>query len=748
MKPTTYSAIEYAKNVGQPIVRRGGRAKVTGSATFAAEWPIQGLLYAVPVISSIPAGKFLSLDSREAERMPGVKRIVTPGNIPEFKRVATANESNFQTIVHSSLFPAAEKEIFHAGQFLAAVVADSFENARDAAYAIRVETEASPFVTSIHRAEADERPKSLMGAPPVIEIGEADLGLSKSEIKIDREYELEGNYHNPIEPHAAIAQWSLKDDRPFLHVYESTQSIAAARNTYAQVFGLKPNQVRVVCPFVGGAFGSKGLSWPHVLLACFCARAVDAPVKVVMTREQLYGGTGGRTPIKQRVVIGSTRAGKIQAIVHEGVATTSIKDEYAEAFTMATRMMYQTSHLRLAQKQCRLNTQVPTFMRAPAETPGMFALESAIDELAVELEMDPIELRILNEPEKDVHKDIPFSGRHLVECMRAGAVRFGWKDRIKKPRQTRDGSWLIGTGMAAATYPAIAFATEARVTVHDDGTAHIDCCTQEIGTGTETVQCQLLADLLGIDAPKVTMDLGDSDLPSGGVSGGSTTTLSVGAAVKDAVNELKKALLKLVPSDSPLRTAKAEDVSFQHGQLKYRDESTPWNKVMQAAGKQSLIATGKMPMKQETRTANHSFGAQFVEVAVDEEFGIVRVRRMLGVFSCGVILNAKTARSQFIGGMIMGIGHALHEEVKWDHRLGRITKYDLAEYHVPVNADIPNIDVMWTEEPDFNASPIGAKGIGEIGITGVAAAVANAVYHATGKRIVHLPITPDLVMRS
>ncbi len=370
MEKTTYTSVQYANNVGKPIVRRGGRDKVTGAATFAAEWPIKGLLYAAPVVSPIPAGRFLSMDSRQAEQMPGVKRVITPGNIPEFTRVATANESNFQTIVHSSLFPAAEKEIFHAGQFLAAVVADSFENARDAAYAIRIETEASKFVTDIHKAEATERPKSLMGAPPVIEIGSAEDSFAGSEVRIDVEYELEGNYHNPIEPHAAIAEWSTKDERPFLTVYESTQSIAAARNTYAQVFGLKPNQVRVICPYVGGAFGSKGLSWPHVLLACFCARVVGSPVKVVMTREQLYGGTGQRTPMNQRLALGSTRDGKIQSIVHEGVAATSVKDEYAEAFTMATRMMYHAPNIRLAQRQCRLNMQVPTFMRAPAETPA------------------------------------------------------------------------------------------------------------------------------------------------------------------------------------------------------------------------------------------------------------------------------------------------------------------------------------------------------------------------------------------
>ncbi len=747
MTTPTYKPIDLSEAVGKPVARRGGREKVTGTATFTAEWPIDNLLYAFPVTSKLASGKFLAIDTREAEQMPGVKHIITPGNIPEFRRIATANESGFQTNAHSSLFPAAEKDIFFAGQFLAAVVADSFENARDAAFLVKVETESAPHVTDIHRAEAKERPKTLMGAPPVIEIADAETALATAEVKIDVEFDLEGNYHNPIEPHATIAHWTEKDGKPYLTVYETTQSIAAARTTYAKAFNLNNNQVRVVCQYVGGAFGSKGLSWPQALLACFCAKVAGAPVKVVLTREQMYGGTGQRTPMKQRVAIGADKTGKIKSIIHEGVAATAIRDEYAEAFTMATRMMYHTDALRLAQKQCRLNMQVPTFMRAPAETPGMYALEAAVDELAEKLGLDPIDFRYLNEPSQDVYKGKPFSGRHLVACMREGARRFGWKERTIKPRQRREGNWLLGMGMAAATYPTIAFATEAKVTVKDDGTAHIDCCTQEIGTGTETVQCQLLADMLGIAVEKVTMSLGDSDLPAGGVSGGSTTALSVGGALRNAVHDLKSKLMELTAKDSGFREAPIDEVAFKAGHLVYKNDQVDWARLLQTAGKQSLASTGKMPMKQDTETANHSFGAQFVEVAVDEDFGIVRVRRMLGSFSCGTILNAKTARSQFLGAMIMGIGHALHEEVKWDHRIGRITNDNLAEYHVPVNADIPFVDVMWTEVPDFNASPIGAKGIGEIGITGVAAAVANAVHNATGRRIRHLPIVPHLVMR-
>ncbi len=743
---TTHIPIQFNGPVGKSIVRTSGREKVTGTATFTAEWPIENLLYAVAVPSSIAHGKIVSIDTDTALKMAGVRAVLTPDNVPSFIRVESGAETSFATSVSSNLYPAAEREVFYAGQYIAAVVAESFEAASDAAYAVKVNYEPLAHNTDIDVWAQTERPKSLQAEPAVIEIKDAEAELKASPVVVDNQYPLMGNHHNPIEPHAAIAIWSSKDDKPFLTVYETSQSVAIGRLSYAKVFNLSPKQVRVVCKYIGGAFGSKGLMWPHALLACFCAKLTGQPVKVVVSREQMYGGTGHRTPIRQRVAIGADRDGTIRSIIHSGNATTAVKDTYEEAFTMATRMMYHTTALRLDQTQTRINTQLPTFMRAPAETPGMFALESAIDELAVELKFDPIDLRIKNEPMKDVHNDKPFSGRLLVQCFQYGAKQFGWANRNPTPRSQRDGHWLIGQGVAAATYPALTMPTTVRVSLRSNGTAHIDCCTQEMGTGTATAQSQLLADLLGLPADRVSMTLGDSDLPAGGVSGGSATTASVGGAIRDAVVNLKQRLIELAPTKSFVSSAKADELQFRAGNIVLAGSSVSFAEFIVAAKLDSIIVEGKIGMSMGGPTSNHSFGAQFVEVAVDEDFGTVRVRRMLGCFACGTILNRRTGRSQFLGAMIMGIGHALQEATHWDHRLGRITNDSLAEYLVPVNADIPDIDVMWIDQPDFNASAIGAKGIGEIGITGVAAAVANAIYHATGKRIRSLPITPEKVM--
>ncbi len=746
MATTTFPKLSLEGAVGRPIVRRSGRAKVTGTAPFTAERNLPGLLHAVAVPSTIARGKILSIDTSAAEKMTGVRAVITPDNVPDFKRIPTFNESMQESCLASHVYPAAEREVYYAGQYVAAVVADTFEAARDGALAVKVEYDEMDHVTSIDEAPADERPKSLFGAPPVIEIGDAVSAFEQADVKVDVDFDLAMNHHNPIELHAALAHWDTWEGNESLTVYETTQSLSLSQKTYQSLFNLKPEQVRVICELVGGAFGSKGAMWPHSVLACFCAKVVAAPVKLVATRQQLFGGTGHRTPIKQRVAIGANSDGTIKAIIHEGTATTSENDSYAEAFTMATRMMYQTEALRLAQTQSRLHTQSPTFMRAPAETPGMFALETAIDELAVKLDLDPIELRVLNEPEKSLYEEKPFSGRHLVECLRKGAEAFHWKERPRKPRSTRDGDWLIGTGVAAATYPAIFFPTQARVTLRTDGTAHIDCCSQELGTGTVTTQCQLLASQLGISASRVSMNLGDTSLPPGGVSGGSATAASVGGAVRAAVDALKKKLVELAPSDSSLASARPDDVTFKDGKVLLGSDSWALEELMSGKFKDEIAAVGKFKGAKDSKTSNHSYGAQFVEVAVDEELGLVRVRRMLGCFACGTILNAKTGRSQFLGGMIMGVGHALQEKTVWDHRLGRITNDNIAEYHVPVNADIPDMEIMWIDEPDFNASPVGAKGIGEIGITGVAAAISNAIYHATGRRYRDLPITPEKII--
>lgn len=744
----SHQPIELGSPVGESLVRRTGRDKVTGAAPFTADWRPDGMLHAVAVPATIAAGKIKRIDADAARSMPGVRMVLTPDNVPEINRVKTMAESGFRSNLGSAAIPAAEREVSFAGQWVAAVIAETFEAARDAALLVNVEYEPTAHRTDIDAAEPDERPEHLFGTDPELSVGDAEAAVEDAAVQISRDYSTHGNAHNPIEPHAAIADWSVGGDgQPFLTVYETTQSLMPAKMTYAQLFGLKPDRVRVVCKVIGGAFGSKGAMWTQAVLAVLASKAVGSPVKVVCTRRQMYGATGFRTPVRQTLHIGADRDGKIRGLIHEGYAATATGTVYDEAFMIPTRVLYDTGTLRLDQRRCRLNTQVPTFMRAPAESPSMFAIESALDELAFELEMDPVELRVKNDAKKTIADGKPYSQRLLTECLRKGAEMFGWEGGHRVPRKRREGDWWIGQGVATAMYPHFAFPTTVGVTLRDDGTAHIRCCSQEMGTGTKTAQSQLLAGMLGVPATRVTMEIGDTDLPPGGLSGGSSTTPSVGGAIRNAAENLRGELLRLarkhadVPGD-----VKPDDITLAGGALVVGDRKIGFEDLLSAAMKDSVSVTGKFAPAQNSDKAKDSFGAQFVEVAVDEDFGLVRVRRMVGVFSCGTILNRRTARSQFIGGMIMGVGQGLQEAIHWDHRYGRIVNDNLAEYHVPVNADIPDIKVGWIDRPDFDASAFGGKGVGEIGITGVSAALASAVHHAVGRRARSLPITPEQVM--
>ena len=742
--------------IGKPRTRRSGRAKVTGTAAYTAERDgrhspddFPGLLHAVAVPATIAKGTVTGIDASDALAMRGVRHVLTPANSPEIKVPGGPMGLSFQSVEPAGPAGAERQEIVHAGQYVAAVIADTFEAARDGALAVKVSYEAAddPVIAVEAVNGSGERPTTLMGDPPVMEQGDAEAAIRKAPLSVDLQFKTCTNHHNPIEPHATIAAFGTNEDgAETLAVRDATQNLYGTRSALAEAFGLKPEHVTVVCDYVGGAFGSKGVMWPQALLAGKCAKLAGRPVKLVVTRRQLYGGTGHRSPTLQRVALGAEEDGTLTGVLHEGFTCTSIRDDYSDAVVMATKILYAAPNRRLAQRQGRLNTQLPTFMRAPAETPGMFPLECAMDELAERAGLDPIELRVRNEPEEDPHSGKPFSGRHFLPCLKAGAERFGWADRPLQPRQRREGRWLIGTGVAAATYPAFGFPTEATLTLRADGTVRAECATHELGTGTATAQAQMAADLLGVPVGRVTFALGTTAYPKGGVSGGSATTLSVGSALRDATEKLKAALLKLAPDDARLASKVPGDLRFADGKLLPNDgdDGPRIEDLVEAGGRNEVSAKGSY-MPGMSDYSKHSFGAQFVEVGVDEEFGLVRVRRMLGCFACGTILNRKLARSQFLGGMVMGIGSGLLEVTKHDSRLARFTNDNLAEYHVPVNADVPDLDVLWLDDPDFNASPIGAKGIGEIGITGVNAALANAVWHATGKRHRTIPITPEAV---
>jgi xanthine dehydrogenase YagR molybdenum-binding subunit len=531
--------------------------------------------------------------------------------------------------------------------------------------------------------------------PTDTETGDVDAGLAGAQLVVDETYSTPAEHNNAMEPHATIAAW----DGGRLTLYDSTQGAWRAAQALAQALGLESSAIRVVSPHVGGGFGSKGTPRPNAVLAAMCARQAGRPVKLAVTRRQMFTLTGYRTPTIQRLRLGATLDGRLTAIVHDVAEQTSQVQEFAEQTAVVTRMMYASPARRTTHRLVKLNLPTPSWMRAPGECPGMYALESAMDELALALDIDPIELRIRNDPDVDPESGHPFSSRHLVECLREGAQRFGWTQR-PRPAMRREGRWLVGTGMAASTYPARRVPSTASAMAEPDGSFTIRIAAADIGTGARTALTQIAADELDVPVSQVHVEIGDSDFGEAMLAGGSMGTASWGAAVVKACEALRRG-----ETEVTVDTSKDED-------------------------------TGPP-------VARHSFGAQFAEVRVDVDTCEVRVPRLTGVFACGRIINPKTARSQFIGGMTMGLGMALLEESVLDPFLGAYVTADLASYHVPTNADVGEIDVAWIEDEDPRVSPMGAKGIGEIGIVGTAAAVANAVHDATGMRVRDLPITPE-----
>jgi xanthine dehydrogenase YagR molybdenum-binding subunit len=664
--------------------RAEGVEKVTGAARYAYEHPVPDAVYAYPVQAPIASGIIGALDAAEALAMPGVIAVLWGGNTNTFGE-------NFEL----SLFN--RSEVTYRGQLVAAVVADTLENARAAAAAVRVD-----YTPDAHDVvlRADHpglyRPEKVNPALPTdFGYGDVAAGLAGAAARVAVTYTTPVQHNNPMEPHAAVASW---DDAGVLTVYDSTQGPTADRDTIASVLGLDPEQVRVVSPHVGGGFGSKGTTRPQAILAAIAARAVGRPVKVALTRQQMFTLTGHRTPTIQHLELGAAADGRLSAVAHDVIEHTATRTEFAEQTATCTRVMYGTPAMRTTHRLARLNVPAPSWMRAPGETPGMYALESAMDELAVELGMDPVELRVVNDPAAEPESGLAFSSRHLVACLRAGADRFGWAERDPRPGVRRQGRWLSGTGVAASTYPARrrpSTATAAAV----GGGYEVCIAAADIGTGARTVLGELAASVLGVDAARVQVVLGHSALPDAPLAGGSMGTASWGSAVAAAC----AALLK----------------DGQHGSADTTDD------VADDAG-----------------WARHSFGAQFAEVLVDQLTGEVRVPRLLGVFAAGRILNPVLARSQFIGGMTMGLSMALFEETAVDAAAGGFVRTDLAQYHVATCADVPSVEAFWIDEVDAHLWPGGGKGIGEIGITGTAAAIGNAVWHATGRRVRDLPITP------
>ncbi len=685
--------------IGAPLDRIDGPQKVRGAAPYAYEHHAENPLYLYPLHSDVARGRVARIDTSEAGAMPGVVLVLTHENAP---RLADTSDKEL-AILQSD-------EVAFRGQYVGAVVAETFEVARHAAQIVNISYDEEPHDVKL-RADRDDlyTPEQLSdGSPSDTEEGDFDEAFSSAAVKLDETYATPMEHNNPMEPHTTVAVWEGGE----LTLYESTQGPHPVRVTVAPILGLDPSRVRVVAPYVGGGFGSKGLPHANTILAALAAQMVEGrPVKFALTRQQMFSCVGYRTPTIQRIRLGADEDGHLAAIGHDVVEQTAKVKEFPEQTAVAARTMYATGSRRTAHRLAALDVPVASWMRAPGEAPGMYALEAAMDEMALRCNLDPVEFRVRNEPEIDAETGLPYSSRNLVACLREGARRFGWEDRDPTPRARREGRWLVGTGVASATYPVGRLpGSKVRIRYEGDERYTVEIGATDIGTGTWTALTQISADALDVGVEAIDLKIGDSNVPFASVAGGSSGITTWGSTIFEAARAFRE----------------------QHGQ----DPSE---------GDEVEAGTPENP---ETENyAMHAFGAHFVEARVDMDTGEVRVPRMTGVFAAGRIINPKTARSQFIGGMTMGLGMALHEESVVDPRFGHVVNHDFAGYHIPTSADVGEMDVSWIDEEDPYVNPMGSKGIGEIGIVGSSAAVANAVYHATGIRARDLPITPDKLVR-
>ncbi|GAA2397283.1 xanthine dehydrogenase family protein molybdopterin-binding subunit [Nonomuraea africana] len=689
-------------HVGTALNRVEGMEKVTGRARYAFEHSPDDLAYAVPVQATIARGEIRAMDVQKAHTVPGVIAVIWHGNAP---RLAPADNAELAVLQSA--------RVAYRGQYVAVVVAENLEAAREAARSLSVEYAGEPHDTEL-RADHPRlyRPDQVNGGYPTdSEHGDPDAALEAAPILVDATYSTPAEHNNPMEPHATVARW----DAGGLTLYDSTQGASSVRATLAALFTMPPQNVRVIAPHVGGGFGSKGLPLAPVVLAALAAKHVTRPVKLAVSRQQMFAVTGYRTPTIQRVRLGANPDGRLTAIAHEAIEQCSTIQEFAEQTTTPTRIMYAAPNRRTTHRVVKLDVPTPSWMRAPGETPGMFALESAMDELAIACGIDPVELRVRNEPDADPESGLPFSSRNLVACLREGARRFGWADRDPTPGARIEGRTLVGSGVAASTYPVYRSPSQATARLEPDGRYTVRTAATDIGTGARTVLTQIAADALRTSPDRVRVEIGDSALPPAVLAGGSMGTASWGTAVVRAC----EALL---------------------AELDRRGGDVPADGVEAGADTAGEV-------RAEERFSRHAFGAQFAEVGVDVDTGEARVLRLLGVFAAGRIINPKTARSQLIGGMTMGLSMALFEESVMDREFGDYLNRDLAQYHVASCADVRDIEAAWIEEDDPHLNPMGSKGIGEIGIVGTAAAIANAVHHATGIRVRDLPIRLDKLLR-
>jgi xanthine dehydrogenase YagR molybdenum-binding subunit len=735
--------------IGKPQDRVDGKLKVTGRAMYPGDRQIENLAFGYLLTSAVAKGSIQAMDTTAAEHSPGVAAVYTPLNpLKLYRGLESSEGANSGEI----LPPLQDQKILNHGQIIGLVVADSFEQARDAAALVKTQYEAEDPVASWEQGmEHSFAPQSVSGESATVKIladgvGSIDDAISGSPVVVDATYTEPIHHHNPMEPHATTAVWH--GDR--LTIYDATQGVVSHRLNVAAVLGIDEDMVRVLCPFVGGAFGCKGSMWMFSPLTAAAARALDRPVKTILTREQMFTLVGHRPALIQHLTLGASQDGTLQAVKHDVRSTVSFSKAFIEAAAHRTsRLLYKSRNIQVSQTLVPWDVGGPTFMRAPGCAPGMFALECAMDELAAKSGIDPVELRIKNDADIYPGRNVPWSSKNLLECYRLGEEKFGWSKRNSEPSAVRDGDWLVGMGMASALYPAHRNPASAKVRLQADGTAQVSSATQDLGTGTWTVLAIVGADSLELPIEKIRTELGDSALPPAPTSGGSTSVASVTPAIQKAAESAKKKLIQLAARDkkSPFFGMKVEEIAYRNGELAGGGKSADFGSVLSAISRGSVEATEMAAAgEEEEKYAFHSFGAQFCELKVNRWTGEVRLHRIVSVMDIGTVVNLKAARSQIIGGIVFGIGMALLEGSVLEEKTGRYANANFADYLVATNADVPNVDVHFINKPDTIFNPVGARGIGEIGITGMPAAIANAVYNATGRRVREFPIRPEKLL--
>jgi xanthine dehydrogenase YagR molybdenum-binding subunit len=732
-----------ATYIGTPTSRVDGRAKVTGAAKYAAEFDASDLAYGSVVASTIARGRIVRIDASEALRVAGVIDVLTHRNRPPMAETDGAYKDDVAPD-GAPFRPLYDDRIVFSGQPIALVLAEEWEIAHFAASLVRVEYDEEAHVTDLQR----QRDEAFALTAPAKPRGKADTAFAAAAVRHEGEYYIPMEHHNPMELFASTVIWNGGGK---LTVHDKTQGVQNVQRYVCSAFKMKPADVSVVSPFVGGAFGSGLRPQYNVGLAVLAALALERSVRLVLTRQQMYT-LCYRPGTIERVALGAKADGTLDAITHEAIAMTSQYEDFARNDTAWSAALYHCANAKYTHKLARLDLCTPSDMRAPGAATGVYALECAMDELAVALKLDPLELRYRAYTDREQTDDIPFTSKELRECYRQGAAAFGWDRRNPEPRAMRDGGELVGWGMATGVWEALQVEITVRVVLTANGHAEIACATSDIGTGTYTIMAQVAADMLGLPLDNLSIKLGDSTLPQSPVEGGSWIAASVSNAIVTTCDAVRDELLRLARAmpDSPLADATPDDVALVNGKIVSKQDASHAVSIADAMrhGAVDRIEQEKSTGPDEDRSyARNTHSAIFAEVKIDEQLGVVRVTRVVNAVAAGRILNTKTARSQIMGGVVWGIGMALHEETLIDHDLGRIANADLAGYHVPANADIYDIEVIFVDEPDDIINPLGIKGLGEIGIVGVAAAIANAVYHATGKRVRDLPITLDKLQR-